>query len=249
MSKIALAIHGGAGTILKSQMTTELEREYRSGLENALKAGWEILQKGGGSLDAVEAAVCSLEDFPLFNAGRGSVFTHEGKVELDAAIMDGKSLRAGAVAFVKNIKNPVKLARLVMEKTEHVLLAGEGANQFAAEIGVELEPDEYFFTEHRWQQLLEAREAGRVQLDHTNEVSSTKSQVSSDANDDQRLGASDLGLGTKALGTVGAVACDINGNLAAATSTGGMTNKKFGRVGDTAIIGAGTYADDVCAVS
>ena len=222
MAKLALAIHGGAGTILRSQMTVELEREYRGGLEAALGAGWAILEKGGSSLDAVEAAVASLEDFPLFNAGRGSVFTHEGKQEMDACIMDGATLKAGAVAFVKNIRNPVKFARLVMERTEHVLLAGEGANQFAEQIGVPAEPDEYFFTEHRWLQLQEAIAEGRVQLDHA---------------------------AAKPVGTVGAVACDARGNLAAATSTGGMTNKKFGRVGDTPIIGAGNYADNTCAVS
>lgn len=222
MNKAALAIHGGAGTIHKSQMTPELEREYRGGLEAGLKAGWDVLEKGGKALDAVEAAVASLEDFPLFNAGRGSVFTHEGKQEMDAAIMDGASLKAGAVAFVKNIRNPIKLARLVMERTEHVLLAGEGANQFAEQHGIHGEADEYFFTEHRWLQLQEAIAAGRVQLDHAV---------------------------AKPVGTVGAVACDKNGNLAAATSTGGMTNKKFGRVGDTPIIGAGTYADGTCAVS
>ncbi len=222
MNKIALAIHGGAGTILKSAMTPELELEYRGGLEAALKTGWNILEKGGNSLDAVEATVAALEDFPLFNAGRGSVFTHEGKIEMDAAIMDGKNLKAGAVAFVRNVKNPIKLARLVMERTEHVLLAGEGANQFAEQIGVPSEPDEYFFTEHRWLQLQEAIAEGRVQLDHA---------------------------AAKPMGTVGTVACDAKGNLAAATSTGGMTNKTFGRVGDTAIIGSGTYADEICAVS
>lgn len=221
MNKIALAVHGGAGTILRSVITPELEREYRSGLKKALEAGWHVLENGGSSLDAVEAAVMSLEDFPFFNAGRGSVFTHEGKNEMDAAIMNGSSLRAGGVAIVKNIKNPIRLARLVMEKTEHVLLAGEGADQFAIQMGVPTESDEYFFTEPRWQQLQEAIAAGQVQLDHA----------------------------TKPVGTVGSVACDQHGNLAAATSTGGMTNKKFGRVGDTALIGLGTYADDVCAVS
>ncbi len=159
---LALAIHGGAGTILKSKMTPDLEHEYRAGLETGLKAGWSILEAGGSSLDAVEAAVASLEDFPLFNAGRGSVFTHEGKQEMDAAIMDGANLKAGSVAFVKNIKNPIKLARLVMERTEHVLLAGEGANQFAEQMGIRTEPDEYFFTEHRWLQLQEAMAAGRA---------------------------------------------------------------------------------------
>jgi len=223
MKNIALAIHGGAGTILRSQMTPGLEHEYRNGLENALKAGWSVLTGGGSSVDAVEAAVTSLEDFPLFNAGRGSVFTHEGMQEMDAAIMDGTKLKAGAVTFVRNIKNPVKLARLVMEETDHILLAGEGANQFAVDQGIKTEPDEYFFTEHRWLQLQEARASGVVQLDHT--------------------------VAGKPIGTVGAVACDARGELAAATSTGGMTNKKFGRIGDTPLIGAGTYADDACAVS
>lgn len=222
MNRPAIAIHGGAGTILRTQMTPVLEKEYRGGLESALSTGWQILKNGGSALDAVEAAVCSLEDFPLFNAGRGSVFTHDGEQEMDASIMDGARLKAGCVAFVKNIKNPVHLARLVMERTEHVLLAGDGANQFAEQQDVETPPDEYFFTEHRWLQLQEAIAEGRVQLDHA---------------------------AAKPIGTVGAVACDKNGNLAAATSTGGMTNKKFGRVGDTAIIGAGTYADDTCAVS
>jgi beta-aspartyl-peptidase (threonine type) len=201
-------------------MTSDLEAEYRSGLENALRAGWEILEKGGSSLDAVEAAVVSLEDFPLFNAGRGAVFTHDGRQEMDASIMDGRNLKAGAVAAVKNIKNPIKLARLVMERTEHILLAGEGASDLAASFGIETAPDEYFFTEHRWLQLQEAIAADRIQLDHA-----------------------------KPVGTVGAVACDTNGDLAAATSTGGMTNKKFGRVGDTPLIGSGTYADETCAVS
>ena len=243
MAKIALAIHGGAGTILKSQMTPTLEAEYRGGLETALKIGWAILENDGSSLDAVEAAVCSLEDFPLFNAGRGAVFTHEGKVELDAAIMDGHNLKAGAVTFVKNIKNPVKLARLIMENTEHILLAGEGANQFAEQMGVKTEPDEYFFTEHRWLQLQEAMAEGRVQLDHFTAETQRRGDV-------LEPGAIATGLiSPKPLGTVGAVACDSNGFLAAATSTGGMTNKKFGRVGDTAIIGAGTYADETCAVS
>ena len=235
MNKIALAIHGGAGTILKSEMTSALENEYRNGLQNALQKGWQILQRKGSALDAVEASVIELENFPLFNAGRGSVFTHEGKNEMDASIMDGERLKAGAVAFVKNVKNPIKLARLVMEKTEHILLAGEGANEFARQMSVEFADDAYFFTEHRYQQLLKAREAGVIQLDHTaeepqliKETDNPKSQI----------------------GTVGAVACDFKGNLAAATSTGGMTNKKFGRIGDTPIIGAGNYAENsTCAVS
>ena len=278
MSKIALAIHGGAGTILKSAMTPELEIEYRCGLENALRSGWEILNRGGSAMDAVEASVASLEDFPLFNAGRGSVFTHDGKNEMDAAIMDGAKLRAGAVAFVRNVKNPIKLARLVMRRTEHILLAGDGANQFARQMGVETADDAYFFTEHRYEQLLRAREQGVVQLDHTDEeqqiieeavenppagllstaetlagVGSSsvgKSFKPGDTNGDGLASASgDTAENTKPLGTVGAVACDSTGKLAAATSTGGMTNKKFGRIGDTALIGLGTYADDRVAVS
>lgn len=238
MNKIALAIHGGAGTIHKSEMTDALENEYRNGLQNALQKGWEILQLNGSALDAVEATVIELENFPLFNAGKGSVFTHEGKNELDASIMDGTTLKAGAVAFVQNVKNPIKLARLVMEKTEHILLAGEGANEFAHEMKVEFETDEYFFAEHRYRQLLKAIEAGRVQLDHASE------EVRNQTNPKSEI------ANPKSLGTVGAVACDSLGNIAAATSTGGMTNKKFGRVGDTPIIGAGNYAEnETCAVS
>ncbi len=249
MSNIALAVHGGAGTILRSQMTPELEAEYRSGLEAGLKAGWDVLSNGGSSLDAVEAAVASLEDFPLFNAGRGSVFTHEGKNEMDAAIMDGAALRAGSVAFVKNVKNPVKLARLVMEKTEHVLLAGDGANEFAKEMGVDFGDDAYFFTQHRYEQLLKAREAGVVQLDHTADEPEIIEETDAAHQAETRPVGRVPHAQTKPVGTVGAVACDQNGHLAAATSTGGMTNKKFGRVGDTPIIGSGNYADDLCAVS
>lgn len=222
MPKPTLAIHGGAGTVDKSLMTPELEAEYRGGLDAALTAGWSVLDARGTALDAVQSAVAALEDFPLFNAGRGAVFTHDGRQEMDAAIMDGESLRAGSVAEVRNLKNPILLARAVMERTVHVLLAGEGAMKFAAEQGFRLESDKYFFTEGRWQQLQEAIEAGRVQLDHS---------------------------APKPMGTVGAVACDSAGRLAAATSTGGMTNKKFGRIGDTPLIGAGTFANELCAVS
>lgn len=249
MGKIALAIHGGAGTILRSQMTEELEREYRNGLEAALKAGWAVLEKGGPSLEAVEAAVVSLEDFPLFNAGRGSVFTSEGKNEMDAALMDGRTLKAGAVAFVRNVRNPIRLAREVMERTGHVLLAGEGANQFAAEVHAEMAPDEYFFTEHRWLQLQDAIAKGRVQLDHFTAETPRRGAGEATAASGSTDNPHSEFRNPKSRGTVGAVACDKNGSLAAATSTGGMTNKKFGRIGDTPLIGAGTYADDLCAVS
>jgi L-asparaginase / beta-aspartyl-peptidase len=179
------------------------------------------LSRNGSAMDSVEAAVRSLEDCPLFNAGKGAVFTHDENNELDASIMCGKSQEAGAVTFVKNVKNPISLARLVMQKTEHVMLAGDGAMEFAKECGVEFESDDYFFTEFRYNQLLEAKKENRIQLDHA-----------------------------KPIGTVGAVACDSSGNIAAGTSTGGMTNKLFGRIGDTPIIGAGTYADNAtCAVS
>ncbi len=235
-----MAIHGGAGTILKSEMTDELENKYRAALRRSLQAGLKILRNGGTSLDAVEASVIVLEDDPLFNAGKGSVFTHDEKNEMDACIMDGKTLDAGAVAFVKNVKNPVKLARLVMEKTDHHLLAGVGANEFAKELDIEFAPDEYFFTEFRFQQLLQACERGQVQLDHARSVRSPESKVQSPTDNDRKL----------KMGTVGAVACDKYGNIAAATSTGGMTNKKFGRIGDTPLIGAGTYAENqTCAVS
>lgn len=233
MNKIALAIHGGAGTIRRSKMTGELEKSYLNGLEESLKAGWKILQNGGSSLEAVEASVIILEDIPLFNAGKGSVFTNEETNEMDAAIMDGKSLEAGAVAAVKNIKNPIKLARLVLKHSEHILLEGSGAKDFAEEHNVEFESDQYFFTELRFEQLQKAKLKGRIQLDHTPDEEESKFEK----------------IKSK-IGTVGAVACDENGDLAAATSTGGMTNKKFGRIGDTPIIGAGTYADNkTCAVS
>ncbi len=221
MSNIALAIHGGAGTIDRDSMTAELEAAYRAALEQALKAGYNVLNNAGSSLEAVEIAIRHLEDNELFNAGRGSVFNHEGKTEMDAAIMNGSDIKAGAVAAVRGVKNPISLAKLVMQRTEHVLLAGEGAVEFAEEMGVELEDNTYFYTERRWLELEAAIKADRVQLDHS----------------------------APSKGTVGAVACDKDGNLAAGTSTGGMTNKKFGRIGDTPLIGLGTYADKTCAVS
>lgn len=219
---ISIAIHGGAGTILRSSMTAELQQQYESGLQQALDAGYEILAMGGSSLDAVEAAVTSLEDFPLFNAGKGAVFNHKGKHEMDACIMNGKTLEAGGVCGVHNIKNPIKLSRAVMERSQHVLLCGDGAEEFARLQGITFEDDAYFYTEQRHTQWQEALKGDVVQLDHTD----------------------------KKFGTVGAVALDKSGNLAAATSTGGLTNKKYGRIGDSPIPGAGTYANNnTCAIS
>ena len=255
MDKIALAIHGGAGTVLKSRMTAELEKKYRQALGNALQAGWQIIQSGGNSLDAVETSVCELENNPLFNAGRGSVFTHDGKNEMDASIMDGRTHNAGAVALIQNVKNPIKLARLVMEKTEHFLLAGDGANEFAREMKVDFAPDEYFFSDFRYRQLHEAKKENRIQLDHSEkgERGKEKGEGGNQKSEIRNLNTKIQNPKSKiqnSIGTVGAVACDSSGNLAAATSTGGMTNKKFGRIGDTPIVGAGTYADNrTCAVS
>ncbi len=218
---ISIAIHGGAGVITRGSMTRAEEEAYRRDLGRALDAGYDVLESGGASLDAVTAAVRILEDSPLFNAGRGAVFSHEGINELDASIMDGRTLEAGAVAGVTHIRNPIDLARLVMERSQHVLLAGDGAEEFALEQGMDLVPQNYFFTDRRWQQLEKARSG-------------------------DRYSAAEIGY----YGTVGAVALDRQGNLAAATSTGGMTNKRWGRVGDSPIIGAGTYADNTsCAVS
>jgi beta-aspartyl-peptidase (threonine type) len=228
MKKFAIAIHGGAGTILRTMMTPEKEKNYNMGLQDALDAGELILKNGGTSLDAVEAAVRSLEDNPLFNAGKGAVFTHDGKNEMDASIMNGHDLTAGAVAGVQNIKNPVSLAKAVMQQSEHVFMAGAGAMNFAKKINAETKPDEYFFVQMRYDQLEQAKKEDKMVLDHTKQNEPDE----------------------KKFGTVGAVAIDKQGNLAAATSTGGMTNKKHGRVGDTPMIGAGTYANNnTCAVS
>lgn len=234
-SKIRFAIHGGAGTILKSEMSAEREKEYRAKLTEALVTGYDILKKGGGGLDAVEAAIRIMEDSPLFNAGKGAVFTSAGTNELDASIMDGKTLKAGAVASLKHIKNPISLARLVMEKSKHVMMVGEGAETFAKQQGIELVPESYFYTESRWKALQREKAAE----EEKNKAPKDKKQ--------QRQHADLL---EHKYGTVGAVALDQGGNLAAGTSTGGMTNKKFGRVGDSPIIGAGTYANNqTCAVS
>lgn len=225
MNKFSIAIHGGAGTLVKGMMTPEKELAYKSALQVALDEGYKILENGGTSLDAVAVAVKHLEDSPLFNAGRGSVFTADGTHEMDASIMDGKTLNAGAVSLISGIKNPISLARDVMEKSEHVFLAGEGAMRFAKQLNYKLEETSYFYDEFRYQQWLEIKDSDAFQLDHS---------VKKDSK----------------FGTVGAVACDQFGNIAAATSTGGMTNKKFGRVGDSPVIGAGTYANNkTCAVS
>jgi len=224
-NKFSIAIHGGAGTLLKGQMTAEKEAAYRAALKKALEAGYAILEKKGTAIDAVEMAVKILEDSPLFNAGKGSVFTAEGTHEMDAAIMEGKDLKAGAVSLITGIKNPVALARDVMEKSEHVFLAGEGALEFAKSNGYTTEDEAYFYDELRYQQWQEIKGSDSFQLDHS---------VKKDSK----------------FGTVGAVACDVTGNVAAATSTGGMTNKKWGRVGDSPMIGSGNYANNkTCAVS
>jgi beta-aspartyl-peptidase (threonine type) len=231
-----IAIHGGAGTILKSDLSPELEKQYKEKLQQALDAGYAILDKNGSSLDAVEAAIKVMEDSRLFNAGCGSVFTADGKNEMDAAIMDGKTLKAGAVAGLRTIKNPIAAARCVMDKSPHVLLAGSGADLFAKQCGCATADSSYFFSEKRWNQLQKAKEQEKL------------NPVKSDT-----LGfvvPADNAFNDRKFGTVGAVALDKNGNLAAATSTGGMTNKMSGRIGDSPVIGAGTYANNkTCAVS
>ena len=231
MQPFSIVIHGGAGTILKEDMTPELERAYIDGLDDAVQAGYAVLEQGGSATNAVKAAVVVLEDNLLFNAGRGSVFTKKGVQEMDAAIMDGKTLEAGAVAGVRNVRNPIELAAEVMINSNHVFLSGKGANDFAIKQGVKLEPDEYFFSQFRYDQWKEIRDSDNYSLDHTHQ------------------GLEEL-MKDKKFGTVGAAACDMYGNLAASTSTGGMTNKKYGRIGDSPIIGAGTYANNqTCAIS
>lgn len=242
-----LVIHGGAGTIRRSDLSPEQEAAYRERLTAALQAGYAPLERGGSSLDAVEAAIRVMEDSPLFNAGKGAVFDHEGKNELDASIMDGRTLAAGAVAGVQHIRNPIALARLVMEKSPHVLMVGAGAETFARSQGMKLVPQSYFFTERRWQDLQRTLErekkAGKPVIGFAPLAPRTPPGP---ADPEERL----VHLDSDRHGTVGAVALDASGNLAAATSTGGMTNKRFGRVGDSPIVGAGTYADNAsCAVS
>jgi len=225
MQTISLAIHGGAGTLVKGMMTADKEKAYKKSLNDSLIKGYKILESGGTAIDAVEIAVKSLEDSHLFNAGKGSVFTATESHEMDASIMDGKTLNAGAVSLITGIRNPITLAKDVMEKSEHVFLAGNGAMQFAKQLNYSFEDKQYFYDELRYQQWLDIKDTDNFQLDHSLKKDSK-------------------------FGTVGAVACDKNGNIAAATSTGGMTNKKFGRVGDSPMIGAGNYANNkTCAVS
>ncbi len=226
-AKYRLVIHGGAGAMPRADMTPEREAAVRAALTRSLEAGAAILRRGGSSLDAVAASVVVLEDSPYFNAGKGAVFTHEGRNELDASIMDGSTLRAGSVAGLRRVRNPIQLARAVMEQSPHVMLIGSGAEEFARSIGMPFVDPAYFRTEERWQQLQDA-------------LGKSKSRVAAHTAAEEA---------TMYLGTVGAVALDKQGRLAAATSTGGMTNKRWGRVGDAPIIGAGTYANEHCAVS
>lgn len=236
--KITLVIHGGAGTITRKNMTPEMEKAYTQVLDKALQTGYTILKNGGTSLDAVTATIQVMEESPLFNAGKGAVFTHEGKNELDAAIMEGKTLKAGAIAGVTTIKSPIAAAKAVMEQSEHVMLTGKGAEEFAKLRGLEIVDPSYFYTEKRWEGLQRALKAEKAQLDHT-ETPAKPNKSSSLIFDEG-----------KKFGTVGCVALDQYGNLAAGTSTGGMTNKRWNRVGDAPIIGAGTYANnETCAIS
>jgi L-asparaginase / beta-aspartyl-peptidase len=229
--RYTLAIHGGAGTILKEDMTPELEEAYLAALRQAMNAGFAVLEQGGSALNAIKATIVIMEDNLLFNAGRGSVFTKKGVQEMDAAVMDGRTLDAGSVTGVRNVRNPIELAMEVMLNSNHVFLSGKGASDFAIKQGIKLEPDEYFFSQFRYDQWKSIRDSDTYSLDHTHQ------QLEELMRD-------------KKFGTVGAVACDQQGNIAAATSTGGMTNKKYGRIGDSPIIGAGTYANNTtCGIS
>ena len=226
-NKIAIAIHGGAGTILKKNITIEKEKLYKDKLKEAITAGYSILENGGSSIDAVTNAIMVLENSPLFNAGKGAVFTNNETNELDCSIMDGSNLNAGAASGVTTVKNPILLAKEVMINSEHVMLSGKGADMFAKQQGLEIVNPAYFFTQKR--------------LNYLNKIKANSQSV---------IELKQKGTNDSKYGTVGAVALDINGNLAAGTSTGGMTNKKFGRIGDSPIIGAGTYADNAtCAIS
>lgn len=232
--EFAIVIHGGAGTILRKNMTPEKEAEYRAKLEEAIKTGYEVLKNGGTSLDAVTKTINVMEDSPLFNAGKGAVFTHEETNEMDASIMDGKTLNAGASAGTRTIKNPIDLARAVMDQSPHVMLSGKGAETFASEHGLEIVDPSYFYTDRRFESLQRIKGSQKTELDH----------------DEKKTAFYDADIKDSKFGTVGCAALDKYGNLAAGTSTGGMTNKRWGRIGDSPIIGSGTYANNAtCAVS
>lgn len=233
MQKTTLVIHGGAGNIYKGMLTEQQEKDYEMGLKYALDQGYEVLRNGGAATDAVIAAIVAMEDNPLFNAGRGAVFTKKGVHEMDACIMDGRDRSAGAVAGVRHVKNPIVLANEIMLHSGHVFLSGSGAGEFALQQGLATAPDEYFFNKDRYEQWIEIRDSNFYQLDH--KADNLKGIA---PNPDHKFG------------TVGAVACDQQGNIAAGTSTGGMTNKRFGRIGDSPVVGSGTYADNAtCAIS
>jgi beta-aspartyl-peptidase (threonine type) len=233
MQPITLIIHGGAGNIYPGMMTAQQEIDYHTGLKDALDQGYDVLRNGGSATDAVIAAIMSMEDNPLFNAGKGAVFTKKGVHEMDACVMEGANLAAGAVAGVRHVKNPIVLAREVMLHSGHVFLSGSGAGEFALQQGLESVPDDYFFNKERYEQWIEIRDSNFYQLDH--KADNLKGVA---PNPDHKFG------------TVGAAACDAQGNIAAGTSTGGMTNKRFGRIGDSPVVGAGTYANNqTCAIS
>lgn len=234
INDFAIIIHGGAGTILKKNMSVEKEAQYKAKLEEAIKVGHSILKNGGTSQEAVMKTIQIMEDSPLFNAGKGAVFTNAGTNELDASFMDGKTLNAGAVAGVTDVKSPIELAIKVMTDSEHVMLSGKGASTFAKENGLEIVDPSYFYTERRFKSLERIKEREKTELDH----------------DDKSAAFYDADIKNAKFGTVGCVALDKDGNIAAGTSTGGMTNKRWGRIGDAPIIGSGTYANNLtCGVS
>lgn len=251
--RLGFVLHGGAGVITKASMTPEKEAAYRAKLEEAVLAGYKTLQSGKSSLDAIEVAIRILEDSPLFNAGKGAVFTADGKNELDSSIMDGKTLAAGAVSGLHHIKNPITLARAVMEKSPHVMMSGDGAEKFAKEMNIEFVPEDYFWTQERWdalQKILKEKGETLPKKDEKKPSKKTKSEVPQTREEIYASMTESQKLAVNKFGTVGAAALDKDGNLAAGTSTGGMTYKKYGRVGDAPIIGAGTYANNAtCAVS
>ena len=233
-SEFAIIIHGGAGTILRGNLSMKKEKAYRDKLEEAIRTGYTILKNGGTSQLAVVKTIQIMEASPLFNAGKGAVFTHEETNELDASFMDGETLNAGAVAGVKNVKSPIELAVKIMTDSEHVMLSGEGASIFAKEKGLEIVDPSYFYTERRFKSLQRIKNRSKTELD----------------NDDKKAAFYDTDIKNAKFGTVGCVALDKNGNIAAGTSTGGMTNKRWGRIGDAPIIGSGTYANNkTCGVS